>query len=132
MQRALGTGAVERALDSLAIDGDYFARQGWGDGSHPLAETLLHLLRVEQREYPPEGVVGGNAAGQVEKRRRPRLLQLPIVRDVDPRFGPGHHGADGDDQQVEQAVPGAPGTARVWKRGERSKELIEHEELNNV
>ena len=76
--------------------------------------------------------MGGNAARQVEKRCQPDLLQLTVVRDVDPRFGPGHHGADGDDQQVEQAMAGATGTARVWKCGERSKKLTEHEWLNNV
>ena len=97
VQRALGAPAVERAPDSLAVDGNDFARQGRGDGSHPLTEALLHLLRGEQRKDAPKCVVRGNAAGQVEKRRQPGLLQLAVVRDVNPRFGPGYHGADGDD-----------------------------------
>ena len=55
------------ATRRLAIDGDDFLGNGLTQALSPVAETFAEFLWIQQGEDAPEGVVGGNAAWELEK-----------------------------------------------------------------
>ena len=92
----------------LAVYGHHLAGH---EGRHrlgPLHETALELLRVQPGENVAEGVVGGNAVGQVQKGAEPLLLALAEHLHVDPGIRAADYGADGDCHDVQQLVSLSP------------------------
>lgn len=70
-------------------------------------------------EEVPEGVMGGNAPWQSQAQApQPRFLGVAKSGDVFEAFGPGQRGAQGDGQQVGQAVGDKAWVARILDAGE--------------
>ncbi len=78
----------------------------------PQAPTL-EGGRVEGGKDPAEGVVGGNAMGQREKRSQPRLLAAAEELNVDPAVGPAQDGEHRDGHDVHQLVAHCRTGARI-------------------
>ena len=88
----------------LAVDGDVADPQGVADGGEPGQQAALQGQRVEAVEDALEGVVGRHAVGQVEEAGQPVAAALGEGLDLLPGVGAGDDGAQGDDDDVEQAV----------------------------
>ncbi len=99
----LAVGRVQAAADRLAVDGDQPAGRGGGQVGDPLHEALLEGHRVQRREDPAEGVVRGDAVGQVQEGLEPLPLAAAELGHLHPAVGPADDGADGDGQDVAQS-----------------------------
>ena len=115
MQRRESRGAIMRATHRLAIDGHDLARQHLTNRGHPGPKALLERPRRQQREDPPEGVVGGDAVGQLQELSKPRLLGAPERRDTHPVVRAADHRRDRDHHHVDQLVAALARVARVLK-----------------
>ena len=100
-----------RAAHRLPVNGDHLGRQHLRHGLHPVQKTGSKLHGIQRGEDPIEGVVRGDAVGQVQNGDEPRSLDLPELLDVVPTLGPADHGTDGDDDDTQQRMQ--PGTLRV-------------------
>jgi len=98
VQGSLAALAIVRAAQALAIDGDDFlALISLPNRFDPGAEALLKSRRREQREYPPEGVVGRAAIVERQKLAKPPRVGLAEFFDLRPPIGPTEHRRDGND-----------------------------------
>ena len=77
VQGGFTLGPVERASQRLAVDGDDLVLGRLVQGLDPAEEAALKLGGVEPLEKASEGVVGGDAVGQVKERLEPVVLTLP-------------------------------------------------------
>ena len=68
----------------------------------------------------------GDAVGQGQELLEPAPLAAAVKRDVLEALGLADHGADGDDQDVDQLVLDPPGAARVFKLGKLGDQRLEH------
>jgi hypothetical protein len=84
---------------------------------HPGQEAGLERRRIEGGEDPAEGVMGGNAVGQVQELPEERLLAAPERLNGHPAVGPRDHGANGDGHDVEQGVALGALDPRIGQRG---------------
>src|SRR5664280_2470868 len=73
-----------------------------GDRRNPGYKALFHLFWVQRREYPVEGIVRRDAAGQRQKRLQPLPLGLTILRYVVPTLGPAQYRGDGNQKNLFQ------------------------------
>ncbi len=81
-------------------------------------QAALEGLRVEAVEEPLEGIVRGNAVGQVEEAGEP-VLALPTKGfDVGPGVGAADDGTDGDGQDVDERVQSAVLAAGAFQAAE--------------
>ena len=109
---------VEGAAQRLAVDGDDLALGGLVQRLDPAEEAPLELLGVEPLEEAAEGVMRGDAVGQVQEGAQPGELGVAEVLDVIPGVGPGDDGADGDGDDIEQFVEPGAVDAGVGQPGE--------------
>src|SRR5918997_158692 len=105
MQRRLGRGSIERAPQRLAIHGHY-APQALSETLHEAGEAGLERLRVEQAEYPAEGVMAGRAMTQAQKLAQVRRFDLSEQRHVRAILAARQQSAERDHQQLMQVVAG--------------------------
>jgi hypothetical protein len=70
----------------------------------PIQQALLECLRFDGVEDALEGVVGGDSVGQFQEGLQPVVAILPEGFDALPVVGVGDNGADGDGDDIEQAV----------------------------
>jgi hypothetical protein len=101
VQGRLALGPVEGASKGLAVDGDDLPLGRLVQRLDPAQEALLELVGVEPLEEAAEGVMRGDAVGQVQEGLEPVVLGVAEVLDVVPGVGPGDDGADGDGDDVE-------------------------------
>ena len=101
---ALAPGGVERVAQGLAVDGDEPAAAGADYGAHPAHEALLEGGGVEGGEDAAEGVVGGDAVGQVQEGLQPAPLVQAVGFHVGPGVGARDDRAESQGDEVEQAV----------------------------
>ena len=81
-------------------------------------------VRVEPGEDAAEGVVGGDAVGQVEEAAEEVELGPAVALDLGPAVGPGQGAAQGQDDDIQQGVMSAAldaGIGQCFK--ERCKQL---------
>ena len=103
-----------RAAHALAVDRHHIPRlDARRQRPQPGRDHLLQLIRIKPREHPRKGVVRGDAAGQLQKPRKPLALGMPELGDLVPVFGAPDHRADRDRQDVEQLVPAGALDARI-------------------
>ena len=111
-----------RAAQALAVDGDQLARQRGAQVLHPAHEEALELMRVEQAEDAPEGVVRGDAVGVRQMLAQPVDLQLGPVGDRDPAVGTTADAAQRREHQLVQRKRTRP-RARIVQFGQRLDEV---------
>ena len=75
-----------------------------GDAGHPGGEAPLERVGAQRREDAAEGVVAGDAAGQVQEGAEPRQLAAGEHLDLGPPAGAADDGTDGQDDDVVQLV----------------------------
>jgi hypothetical protein len=117
--RRLPLGRVVRAAQRRAVDGNHGPRGQLHHRHHPGAKPTLELVRIERREDPTAGVVGGNAVRERQNRAHPRCVRPPEGLHFDPGVHPTHDGTERDRHDVEELVargradPGAS-NSRKW------------------
>ena len=74
MHRGQLGGPVKRRSDGFAVERDHGALGELGDGLGPRQETLMEGFGIKTGKDAPEGVMRGDAIGQVEKLFQPRLF----------------------------------------------------------
>ena len=121
VQGGFALGPVERASQRLAVDGDDLVLGRLVQGLDPAEEAALKLGGVEPLEKTSEGVVGGDAVGQVKERLEPVVLGLTEVLNVVPGVGPGDDSADGDGDEIKEFVESRASSQewsseRTWAR----------------
>jgi hypothetical protein len=82
----------------------------------------LERAGVQALEDALEGVVRRDAVGQRQEGPQPVQALLAESGDLLPVVGAGDDGAQGDGDDVEQQVAGAPLHARVFQRREAAKD----------
>jgi hypothetical protein len=118
VDRGLAACLVARAAQALPVERDHPSRKRRRDGFGPAQEAGLELLGVEGLEDAVEGVVGGDAVGQVEERLEPVDLGLPELLDIVPGLGAADDRAEGDRDDREQRMQLGPFDSRVFERRE--------------
>ena len=106
------------AAQGLAVQGDDFARQRAAQALGPGAEGFGELLRVEHGKDASEGVVAGDAVGQLQEFAQPMLLGLAELLHLHEALGPAQQRADGEQKDVVQGVALAALDAGVGEMGE--------------
>jgi hypothetical protein len=104
VQRVLPFGPIQRGAAGLAIHGDDLTRRDLMDGLDPTEEALDELVAVEQGEDPADGVVRGDAIGQLQELLQPVPFGVPELLHGDEVVGAGDHGTDGKEQDVAEFV----------------------------
>ena len=84
----------------------------------PIQQALLEGLRVEGVEEALEGVVGGDAIGQLQEGLEPVPAVVAEGLDALPVVGVGDDGTDGDGDDVQQEVLAAVDAAGILERAE--------------
>src|SRR4051812_24975093 len=107
-----------RAPGRLAVDGDVADLQAVTQGGEPGEQTALQSQRVEAVEDALEGVVAGHAVVWIEETGQPVAAALGEGLDLLPGVGAGDDGAQGDDDDVEQAMTLAVLASGVTQLGE--------------
>ena len=108
-------GAPRRAALGLTVDGDRVSSGGsafymgqyrsFHHFRHPGGEALLKGQRVEQAEDPSEGVVRGDAAGQLEEGLEPSRSWSGLkLRPCTQSSAPAEDGAGGDENDLVESV----------------------------
>ena len=105
-----------RTLGGFAVDGDGQPLQRATHLAHPRDEAFFEPGRVQQREYPPEGVVRGHTVLERKKLPQPRQLGLPPQRHPRPAVRAAQYRADRHQQQFLQIMPRLA-CARVFQVG---------------
>ena len=99
---------IEGGAQRLAINGDDLAAQRAAQALRPAQEGVQEALRVECGEEAVEGVVAGDAVGQLQEGAQPRLLGVAEKFHVLETLGPAEQRAEGDEEDVLKLVqPGA-------------------------
>src|SRR5262249_61329096 len=80
---------------------------------HPLPEARRERLTVEGREHPVEGVVAGDAVGQLQEPLEPVVPGVAESLDLLETVGPADHRTEGDGEDVVEPVIPSASTARV-------------------
>src|SRR5260370_41536628 len=75
------------------------------DPLHPLKKTRFKLFGIKVRKDTPKGIVRRNPVRQVEQFREPGFLRLPEFFDFYPSFCPTDHSANGQNDDIPQAMP---------------------------
>ena len=133
--RGPGTHQVQRpelcrtgATQGLAVDGYMLDPQSGTDGLHPFPKASLERLGLEPIEDTLEGVVRGDAVGQLQEGAQPVAAFASEGHDLLPILGPGDDRAQSDDDDVLQAVQapvGSPGVLELGKEcGDRQIGLL--------
>ena len=78
--------AVTRTAHAFAVNGDH-ALDAPGHATQPLVTGLFQRFGVDQPEHSGEGVVRGDAVGQLQETRKPLLLGLAKLDDLGPVVG---------------------------------------------
>src|SRR5271168_5083514 len=102
-----------RAAQRLAVDGHVLDPQGFLDRLNPVSETGLEDRGVEPVEDALEGVVRGDAVGQLEEPLQPVATLASKGLDVLPVLGAGDDGAERDDQDVLQPMETPMSPSRI-------------------
>jgi hypothetical protein len=111
--------AITRASYRLAIDRQRARAHRGHQATCPAPEGRLEGLRVQDAEYPVEGVVGRDAALQLQKAPEPALLALGPEGDFLEGVHVAQHRANGHRQDLLKIMPARiAGTARVGDQGE--------------
>src|SRR6516165_2609666 len=103
---------------SLSVDSDVPNTQRFVEGVQPLDESLLQRHGVEAIKDPLEGVMGGDAVGQLQEALEPVLAAAGEGSHVNPSVGPGDNGTKGHDDDVEEQVTLAAVDAWVFEAAE--------------
>ena len=96
--------AVARAAQGLAVD-RHLARHQVGHGGHPTPEAGLELHGVDQGEEAAEGVVGGDAVGQLQEAAQPLQLGVAEALDGHPVVRTAQDSTQGHRNHIQQLVP---------------------------
>ena len=96
---------LARAATGLAFDGGPRVSTKAGcNRPDPAAEGRFKLVRVNQAEQAPEGVVRGNAIFRPQVAAQPIQPFLCPQLNLNKRVGPNQYPIDGNDQQLDQVV----------------------------
>src|SRR5579875_3343563 len=99
----------------FAIDGDVPYTQDGADLVQPAEQGGLQGLGLETVEDTLEGVMGGEAIGQLQEALQPVQAFASEGFDVGPGVGAGDDGADGDGEDVAQQVTLAAVDAGIFE-----------------
>ena len=127
-------GAVMTAAQRLAVDGDNLGGKCLPQAARPVGETLRKLPRIEQGKDTSEGIMTGDAIGQLEKARQPGAFGFSEALKLDKVLRPAEQRADGDHQAVVEAMRLGALQPRIGDEGEVKTKafsggVLEHPEL---
>ena len=97
-------GAVMAAAQSLAVNGDNLGGKSLAQAARPVGESLRKLPRIEQGKDTPEGIMTGDAVGQLEKARQPSAFGFSEALKLDKVLRSTQKRADGDHQDIVEAM----------------------------
>ena len=98
---------------AFAVNGDH-ALDAPGYATQPLVTGLFQRFGIDQPEHPREGVVRGDAVGQLQETRKPLLLGLAKFDDLGPMVCSSYDGAQRNGQYVQEVMALGACHARVW------------------
>ena len=118
MQRRPFPPAVEGSAQRLAVHRDLrrgfvVPAVGHERPPRPGEKAPLEPARVDQHQHPPQRVVRGDAARQLQEPSQPSPLRAAVQRDVLEALGVGQHRAHRDRPHVHQPVLRFGGLAGV-------------------
>jgi hypothetical protein len=116
VEHGLGVVLVVAAAQRFAVDGDDFPGGLGGDALDPAGETTLEGVRLDGRDDAADGVGRGDALLKSEALVEPGLPGFSEDGDVVPAVGATHDSAEGDGEDVVEAMAlplGAPGVLDV-------------------
>src|SRR5208282_2501878 len=96
--------SVMRPSQRLAVDGNLFDTQGFGQGLHPTAKARLESRRLDAGKQSPEGIGGGNTIGQFQERLQPSFLLPSVNGDLPPGLAATDGPTNGNHDDVDQLV----------------------------
>ena len=108
---------LEAVAKALAIDGHELAAGELDHRGHPLLEAAIEGPGVQATEDIAEGVVGGDAVGQVQEGLQPGEPGPAILGHGGPAVGPTDHREEGDGEEIDQfvAAVGASGVGHCFE-----------------
>src|SRR3954453_11481501 len=89
------------------------------------AAPALEGIGIDEHEHTPEGIVRGNAVGQVQEGAQPPQLAAAVERDVVPALSTGDPGADRNHQNVDQVVLDFALAARILNTTEMPNQAFD-------
>ena len=92
------------AAHRLPVNGHHVLGQSRSYRRDPLDEACLELLGIELGEHVREGIVRGDAVGQVQEGAKPALLRSPESFHAGPVIGPADQRAQGDHEDIAELV----------------------------
>lgn len=101
---SLVRGAVVAAPQVLAVNGDDLAFGKFSDALNPIEEALLEGVWINPGEHVADGVVRGNAVGQLQEALEPVVLGAAKLFDADEGIGPADDRTDGQGEDVFEQV----------------------------
>jgi hypothetical protein len=100
------------------IHGNHLALGDVRHGLNPIQKVSLELFRIQAGEDAAKGVVGGDTVGQLQKGREPVEFGMAEAFYIHPAVGTADHGADSNDQDIQQLMTFAALNSRVFRVGE--------------
>ena len=94
-----------RVPHRLAVDGHHLALGDLRHGLDPRHKTMLKLLRVQAGEDVSEGIMGRDAARQLQEGLEPLLFAVAEELDIHPRIGPADGATNGNGDDIQEFVP---------------------------
>ena len=90
-------------LAAHGVDGEY-ALDAPDHAAQPLVTGFFQRFGVDQSEHPREGVVRGDAVGQLQETRKPLLLGLAKFDDLGPVVCSSYDGGQRNGQYVQEVM----------------------------
>jgi hypothetical protein len=113
LDRVLLLGFIVRATQRLAVQRDNLPIRQLDLRVDPFEQTSLELRRGNHAQDTPEGVVRRNAEGQFQKLLQPFRFGLTESFHIGGAFGAADHGAQTNNDDVNQLMPFAASLCRL-------------------
>ena len=104
-----------RTAHRFPINGDYLASGHGIDRLYPGRKTIPELLGIQEGENPTEGIMGRDAARQLQKSLQPLLLGLAEYFQIYPAIRSADDTTNGNGYDVDELVPPGVVRARVFQ-----------------
>src|SRR5271165_4301313 len=124
VQRRLAAGAIERAAQNLAIDGDNTFNL-LAKARHEPLKRGAELRRIKLAEQPAERVMAGQPVRQLEEPAQERLLRLREHRHVRRALPAAQHRTQRDHQKLVEVMQRGVAGSRVLETLSAGSKLIQ-------
>src|SRR3954463_4316826 len=118
-----GRGPVKGAPERLAVQGHH-ALTALGEAAHEGHKTRLELGRIEQPKHAREGVMAWDAVPEREDLFEEGVLGAPEPDHVGAGLAPAQHGAQADEQDLQELVTLGVSRARTLQARKNRRKLL--------